>query len=166
MNFLKERFYAGSYKIDVTSPGKAYIDISGTDLYGMVGNDSFQFTVADLNASQRLNIVSGSGRATLKGAENSAFTPTTIYMLDREQLESPFAASNFRASALPGVKASTRPAELTSLAALEEIGPADLKLKKRLLYTADVSNERINVPAEKVHIYRQDSKAAGFQVAC
>ena len=158
MNFLKERFYAGSYKIDVTSPGKAYIDISGTDLYGMVGNDSFQFTVADLNASQRLNIVSGSGRATLKGAENSVFAPTAIYMLDREQLESPFIASNFRSSALPGVKASTRPVELTSLAALEEIGPAGLRLKKRLLYTADVSNERINVPAEKVHIYRQESK--------
>lgn len=158
MNFLKEKFYAGSYKIDATSPGKAYIDISGTDLYGMVGNDSFQFTVADMNASQRLDITSASGRASLKGAENSSFAPTVIYMLDRENLESPFVASNFRASALPGVKAALKPAELASVLALEETGPASLKLKKRLLYTADVSNENFTVPVDKIHVYRQDAK--------
>ncbi|MFZ5952613.1 MAG: hypothetical protein ACOYXC_18065, partial [Candidatus Rifleibacteriota bacterium] len=42
MNFLKEKYYAGSYKIDVTSPGKAYIDVSGTDLFGMTGYDSVE----------------------------------------------------------------------------------------------------------------------------
>ncbi len=156
MNFLKERFYAGSYKIDINSPGKAYIDVSGTDLYGMVGNDSFQFTVADINASQRLNITSTSGLASLKGAENSAVIPASIYMLDRDYLESPFAASSFRASALPGVKASGKPAELTSVLPLEEIGPASLQLKKRLLYTTQVSSDKFAVPVEKVHIYRQN----------
>lgn len=155
MNFLKERFYAGSYKIDITSPGKAYIDISGTDLYGMVGNDSFQFTVADMNASQRLNITSVSGLASLKGAENSAYTPSAIYMLDRENLESPFVASNFRASALPKASVS-KPVELTSVLALEEIGPVSLKLRKRLLYSADVSKEKFTVPADKIQIYRLD----------
>ncbi|MDD3145866.1 MAG: FlgD immunoglobulin-like domain containing protein, partial [Candidatus Riflebacteria bacterium] len=157
MNFLKERFYAGSYKIDITSPGKAYIDLSGTDLYGMVGNDSFQFTVADMNASQRLNITSNSGLASLKGAENSTYAPSAIYMVDREYLESPFTASNFRASALPGTKASvSKPVELTSVLPLEEIGPVSLQLKKRLLYTTDVSREKFAVPADKIHVYRQD----------
>jgi len=157
MNFLKERFYAGSYKIDINSPGKAYIDVSGSDLHGMVGNDSFQFTVADLNASRRLDITSASGLANLRGAEGSTFSPTAIYMLDREHLESPFAAANFRASALPGAKASlAAPAGLTGVMPLEEIGPASLKLKKRLLYTANVSGEKLALPAEKIHIYRQD----------
>jgi len=156
MNFLKEKFYAGSYKIDVSSPGKAYIDISGTDLYGMVGNDSFQFTVADMNASQRLNITSNSGRATLKGSEDSTYSPAIIYMLDRENLESPFVASNFRASAMPGARTANRPAELANVLALEETGPVSLKLKKCLLYTVDISKENFAVPAEKIHVYRQD----------
>lgn len=157
MNFLKERFYAGSYKIDVTSPGKAYIDISGTDLHGMVGNDSVEFMVADLSASQRLNMASVSGKASLKGAENSAYTAAAIYMIDRDSLESPF-TSGLKASMMPGIKASAaKNSELVGVLPLEEIGPASVRLKKRLLYTADIGSEQtIPVPENKVHVYRLD----------
>lgn len=157
MNFLKERFYAGSYKIDLNTPGKAYIDMSGTDLHGMVGHDSVEFTVADLSASQRLNLTSASGRASLKGAENSAFSETAVFMIDRDSLESPFTAS-MRSSLMPGttnLRASAN-SELTGILALEEVGPASLKLRKKLLYTADLKGEKFNVPKEKIHLYRLD----------
>ena len=156
MNFLKERYYAGSYKIDLSSPGKAYIDMSGTDLHGMVGNGSVEFNVADLSASQRLDISSVSGMASLRGAEGSAFGEAVIYMIDRDSLESPFAASSIRASVasvMPTVVAQTG-SELVPVMALEEIGPSSLRLKKRLLYSAKLGNEKMTVPAEKVHLYR------------
>lgn len=158
MNFLKERYYAGSYKIDINMPGKAYIDMSGTDLYGMVGHDSVQFTVADLSASKRLNITSVSGLASLKGAEGSAYKDSAIFMLDRDSLESPF-TSSIRASVLPGTQSSKASikSELVSVMPLEEIGPAGLRLKKRLLYTADTGKAKIPVPENKVHLYRQES---------
>ncbi|PKL42387.1 MAG: hypothetical protein CVV41_14715 [Candidatus Riflebacteria bacterium HGW-Riflebacteria-1] len=156
MNFLKERYYAGSYKIDLSSPGKAYIDMAGTDLHGMVGNGSVEFNVADLSASQRLDFSSVSGKASLKGAEGSAFSDAVIYMIDRESLESPFAASSIRASVasvMPTVVAQNG-SELVPVMALEEIGPSSLRLKKRLLYSAKLGNEKLTVPAEKVHLYR------------
>jgi hypothetical protein len=155
MNFLKERYYAGSYKIDLGSPGKAYISMSGTDLHGMVGNDSVEFTVADLSASQRLNITSASGKASLKAAEDSAYKAAAIYMIDRESLESPFAAS-MRASLMPGSTRASSRTELVGVVPLEEIGPASLKLKKCMLYSAQIGSS-LSVPADKVHLYRQDS---------
>jgi len=159
MNFLKERFYAGSYKIDLLSPGKAYIDLSGTDLYGMVGNGSVEFTVADLSSSQRLDVTSISGLASLKGAEGSGLSEAAIYMLDRDSLESPFVASSVRASVasvMPTVVAQNG-SELIPVMALEEIGPISLRLKKRLLYTAKLGTEKISLPSEKVHLYRLGS---------
>lgn len=157
MNFLKEKYYAGSYKIDITSPGKAYIDMSGTDLYGMSGYDSVEFTVADLSASQRLSITSASGKASLKAAENSAYTAAAIYMIDRENLESISGSASLKASLMSGAQSlkANVSKELVEVVPLEEIGPASLKLKKCLLYTADISDSKISVPAEKVHIYRQ-----------
>ncbi len=166
MNFLKDKFYSGSYKIDKESPGSAYINISGTDLYGMVGTSIVEFIVADLNASSRLNITSASGRASLKAAESSTFTPTSIYVIGREMLESPFTnqeqtiSSSLRASA--GVRASVskkKDSELVGILGLDEVGPSTTKLKKCMLYTADVNGEAIdNSIADKIHIYRQDSK--------
>lgn len=165
MNFLKERYYAGSYKIDIESPGKAYIDIAGTDLHGMTGRGSVEFVVADLSASQRLNMASINGHASLKGAENSAYAASSIFMLDREYLESPF-AQDLRASSMPG-EFKVRPVngtELVGLVPLELVGPTNLALRKRLLYTADVSDQKINAPAEKVHLYRlNDSGEWVFQ---
>lgn len=159
MNFLKERFYAGSYKIDLASPGKAYISLAGTDLYGMVGNDTVEFTVADLSETERLDVTSVSGRASLKGAEGSAFGEAVVYMFDRESLESPFESGSMRASVasvMPTTVAQNG-SELVPVMALEEIGPASLRLKKRLLYTASLGKEKIAVPPEKVHLYRLNS---------
>jgi hypothetical protein len=162
MNFLKERYYAGSYKIDVESPGKAYIDLSGTDLHGMVGYDSVQFTVAELSASARLNLTSAMGNATLKAAEGSAFVSSPIYVLDREYLDSPF-TNEIRGSVMPGsVQSARNGSELVPVMALEEVGPANLRLKKCLLYTAKVKGLKASVPAEKVGLYRLD--ANGFWV--
>jgi hypothetical protein len=48
--------------------------------------------------------------------------------------------------------------ELVPVLALEEIGPASLRLKKRLLYKASLGKEKITVPSEKVHLYRLDSR--------
>lgn len=160
MNFLKERYYAGSYKIDMASPGKAYISLSGTDLHGMVGNDTVEFMVADLSASQRLDISSISGLASLKGAEGSAFANSVIYMFDRESLESPFESGSMRASvaAVMPTTVMQKGSELVPVLALEEIGPASLRLKKRLLYKASLGKEKITVPSEKVHLYRLDSR--------
>ncbi|KAF1080433.1 MAG: hypothetical protein GQF41_3257 [Candidatus Rifleibacterium amylolyticum] len=160
MNFLKERYYAGSYKIDLASPGKAYISLSGTDLHGMVGNDTVEFTVADLSASQRLDISSISGLASLKGAEGSAFANSVIYMFDRESLESPFESGSMRASVASVMPTTVmqKGSELVPVLALEEIGPASLRLKKRLLYKASLGKEKITVPSEKVHLYRLDSR--------
>lgn len=157
MNFLKERYYAGSYKIDVESPGKAYIDMSGTDLYGMVGYDSVQFTVAELSASTRLNITSISGKASLKAAEDSAYVAAPIYLLDRDSLESPF-TSEIRASVLPdSVQQPNNASELVPVLALDEVGPSSVKLKKCLLYSAEVKGLKTSVPAEKIGLYRLGS---------
>ncbi|GAB4267012.1 MAG: hypothetical protein Kow0029_01210 [Candidatus Rifleibacteriota bacterium] len=156
MNFLKERYYAGSYKIDVNSPGKAYIDIAGTDLHGMNGYDSVQFVVAELSASKRLDITSISGKANLKAAEGSAYTPSSIYLLDRESLESPF-TNEIRASVMPQTVAQSSSNELVPIMPLDEIGPSKLTLKKCLLYTADVKGLKTKLPIEKIGLYRQGS---------
>jgi hypothetical protein len=154
MNFLKERFYAGSYIIDVESPGKAYIDVSGTDLHGMTGHGSVEFTVAELSDDTRLNITSASGRASLKAAANSAFVKSSIYMLDRENLDSPF-TGEIRANVMPEMtRVAKNGSELIPLLPLEEVGPANLKLRKRLLYTTDIKNLRTKIPPDKIGIYR------------
>lgn len=164
MNFLKDKFYSGSYKIDKENPGSAYINISGTDLYGMVGNSTVEFIVADVNASARLSITDAQGRASLKAAQGSTYTPTAIYMISRDMLESPFSntsettSASIRASA--GIKASTKTnkTELVGILGLDEVGPSKTKLKKCMLYTADLNGETIDTTkADKIHIYRQDS---------
>lgn len=163
MNFLKQRYYAGSYKIDASNPGKAYIYLSGTDLHGMVGNGYVQFVVADLNASQRLSIATENQRASLKAAENSSYGNTVIYMLDRETLESPFAneeTASLRASmGIRGSAASNKAniSELTPVMALEEIGPANVKLRKAMLYEGNIGYEKVTVPENRVHLYRQNT---------
>lgn len=164
MSFLKDRFYSGSYKIDRENPGSAYITMSGTDLYGMVGNSTVQFIIADVNASVRLNVSTDSGKANLKAAENSTYQPTSIFMIERESLESPFGNGNngdtpasIRASA--GVRASNTSnnsdSELVGVLGLEDIGPKSTKLRKCMLYTADLNGEVINADSSKVHLYRQ-----------
>lgn len=162
MNFLRQRYYAGSYKIDAANPGKAYIYLSGTDLHGMVGNGYVQFMVADLNSSKRLSIATENNMASLKGAEGSVFADTGIYMFDRDTLESPFGENEsdalrgslgLRAAAV----SSASSMELQPVVALEEIGPANVKLRKRLLYEANLGNTVVSVPADKVHLYRLDA---------
>ena len=167
MNFLKDRFYTGSYKIDKESPGSAYIKISGTDLYGMVGNSTVEFVVADVNASTRLSIADSTGRASIKAAAGATAKPTAIYIISREMLESPFVTNSntdltnasLRASA--GVRMSTynsSGSELIGILGLDEIGPKSTKLKKCMLYTADLNGEVIDLSkADKIHVYRQDS---------
>ncbi|MBR4571461.1 MAG: hypothetical protein IKO19_12455 [Candidatus Riflebacteria bacterium] len=166
MNFLKDRFYSGSYKIDKENPGSAYINISGTDLYGKVGTNIVEFIIADVNASARLNITSSSGRASLKAAESSTYTPTAVYIIDRESLESPFSVTkestvNASVSASAGVSTKTsqkKNSELVGVLGLDEIGPSSVKLKKCMLYTADVNGENIDTSSmDKIHIYRQDA---------
>ena len=166
MNFLKDKFYSGSYKIDKENPGSAYINISGTDLYGKVGTNIVEFIVADVNASSRLNISTASGRATLKAAESSTYTPTAVYIIDRETLESPFSVTNdstvnasLRASAGVSTRASKKNnSELVGVLGLDEIGPSSVKLKKCMLYTADVNGESIDKSSsDKIHVYRQDA---------
>ena len=158
MNFLKERYYAGSYKILADSPGKAYIDMSGSDLNGMTGKDSVEFTVADLSASVRAEMITPSGKATLKAAEGSVSNPVAMYMLARETLESPFAA-DIKASVLADTvdMEVKNGSELVGVLPLEEIGPANVQLKKCMLYSADVEGIKLSVPAEKVHLYRLGS---------
>ena len=165
MNFLKDRFYSGSYKIDKESPGSAYISLSGTDLYGMVGNSTVEFVVADLNASARLNVTAANGRATLKAAEGATFSPTSVFIIGRDTLEPPFnvatgttTTASLRASA--GVRASSNNnSELVGVLGLDEVGPSTVKLKKCMLYTADINGEVIDTTkSNKIHIYRQDSK--------
>ena len=166
MNFLKDKFYSGSYKIDKENPGSAYINISGTDLYGKVGTNIVEFIIADVNASSRLSISSASGRATLKAAESSTYTPTAVYMIDRETLESPFSVTNestvnasLRASAGVSTKTTQKNnSELVGVLGLDEIGPSSVKLKKCMLYTADVNGEAIDSSSmDKIHVYRQDA---------
>lgn len=163
MNFLKDRFYSGSYKIDKENPGSAYITLSGTDLYGMVGNSTVEFTIADVNASSRLSVTSASGRATLKAAENSTANPTSIFIIDKEVLESPFTAdesisSSVRASAgIRAAKTSKEKSELVGVLGLDLIGPSNTKLKKCMLYTADVNGEVITANPDKVSLYRQNA---------
>lgn len=165
MNFLKDRFYSGSYKIDKENPGSAYIYISGTDLYGMVGNSTVEFVIAEANASARMNVSTASGRAVLKAAESSTYNTKAIYMIDRECLESPFSNDEgttpaaVRASA--GIRASAnknKNSELVGVVGLEEVGPVSAKLKKCMLYTANLSGEKINLAdTSKAAIYRQDA---------
>ncbi len=164
MNFIKDRFYSGSYKIDKECPGSAYISLSGTDLYGMVGNSTVEFVVADLNASARLNVTTANGRASLKAAEGATFSPTSVYFIGRDTLEPPFSVAtgttttaSLRASA--GVRASSNNnSELVGVLGLDEVGPSTVKLKKCMLYTADINGEVIDTTkSNKIHIYRQDS---------
>jgi hypothetical protein len=163
MNFLKERYYAGSYKILKEYAGKAYIDLAGSDLHGKVGHDSVQFTVADLSASSRLNISTPSGLASLKAGENSVYNPTAIFMLARENLDSPFNAE-IKANLLPGISIAQgkNVNELVGIMPLEEICPANIKLKRCFLYEADTNGLKLKVPANKVHVYRLDQN--GFWI--
>lgn len=158
MHFLRDRYYAGSYKIDVSLPGRAYIDISGQDLHGMTGFGYVEFTVADLSASQRLNLTSISGQSELKGAENSAFGNASIYMIEQDLLEEPF-ASNIRASSIPGVEQvmPVNGAELIAVRSLEYFGPADLRLRRRLLYNTKIDSTDLELPVDKIHLYRLNS---------
>ncbi|MBR4330478.1 MAG: hypothetical protein IKP71_11590, partial [Candidatus Riflebacteria bacterium] len=114
----------------------------------------------------RLNITSSSGRASLKAAESSTYTPTAVYIIDRESLESPFSVTkestvNASVSASAGVSTKTsqkKNSELVGVLGLDEIGPSSVKLKKCMLYTADVNGENIDTSSmDKIHIYRQDA---------
>lgn len=158
MNFLKEKYYAGSYRIDPEQSGKAYIDITGTDLHGMVGNGSVQFAVAALTAESRLSLKTPDGLATLDIATGTVARAAGLYMLSRSDLDnggtkSPLA--KILPSLLKNAVTSSDGSELVQVLPLEEVGPSSLRLSRRIWYTASVKNLNLKVPADKVHLYRQ-----------
>lgn len=158
MNFLKEKYYAGSYRIDPEQAGKAYIDITGTDLFGMVGKGSVQFTVAALTAESRLSLKTPDGLATLDIATGTVSKAAGLYMLSRSDLDNGGTKSPL-AKILPSLLKNTvstgNSSELVEVMPLEEVGPSSLRLARRIWYTASVKNLNLKVPAEKVHLYRQ-----------
>ncbi|HOY65604.1 MAG TPA: T9SS type A sorting domain-containing protein [Candidatus Ozemobacteraceae bacterium] len=158
MNFLKEKYYAGSYRIDPEQAGKAYIDLTGTDLHGMIGKGSVQFTVANLTPDSRISLKTADGLASLDVATGTVAKAAGLYMLSRNDLDnggtrSPLA--KILPSLLKNAVANTSSPELVEVLPLEEVGPSSLRLNRRIWYTASVKNLKLNVPADKVHLYRQ-----------
>jgi len=160
MNFLKERYYAGAYTIDQTISGKAYIDLTGTDLYGMTGRGSVEFTVANVTPTSRVVMKSDDDLATLDIASGSVSKATSIYMISRKNLDSS-TNQNTLAKILPSIKTrvtavSQSDSELIELSPLEEIGPSNLKLTRKMWYLASIKDIGLTVAKDKVHVYRQD----------
>jgi hypothetical protein len=161
MNFLKERFYAGSYRIDPAITGKAYIDISGTDLYGMTGRGSVEFTVAALNPSVRTYITTFDKTSTLDFPAGSVAKATALFVVPRALVEKTASstAPNARVSLNyqgRNLSANTVPtAELKEIMMLDEIGPASTKFARKVWYRTSIKELKTDVPAAKVHVYRQ-----------
>ncbi len=158
MNFLKERYYAGGYLIDKTQSGKAYIDISGTDLQGMTGKGSVEFTVAEVSAESRITLKTPEKDAQFDIGTGTFSAPTALYILSRSILESPSSTSamaKVASTVKKGIQASVSgDSELTEVLALEDIGPSTLKLSRKIAYSADLKGLSLKVPAEKVALYR------------
>ncbi|MBF0501125.1 MAG: T9SS type A sorting domain-containing protein [Candidatus Riflebacteria bacterium] len=166
MNFLKERYYAGSYRIDPTMSGKAYIDMSGTDLFGMVGHGSVEFQVAGVQTSSSLRVSTSDGLGVIDIGSGTVLKNTAIYFVPRTALEST-ASTSVEASMLAraGIRSSLKASgaignasdgpELQEVVSLEELGPASLRLSRKLRYTGTVKNFITSIPMQKIALYRQ-----------
>jgi len=158
MNFLKEKYYAGSYRIDPEQSGNAYIDLTGTDLYGMIGKGSVQFTVANLTPESRISLKTADGLASLDVATGTVAKAAGLFMLSRADLDNAGSKSplaKIMPSLLKNAVSAADGSELVEVMPLEEVGPSSLRLTRRIWYSASVKNLELKVPADKVHLYRQ-----------
>ncbi|MBF0544745.1 MAG: T9SS type A sorting domain-containing protein [Candidatus Riflebacteria bacterium] len=141
MNFLKEQFYAGGYRIDSTQTGKSYIDISGSDLYGMTGQGSVEFVVQGVTTSSNIRWLSPDGLSEVLIGTGTVKKPASLFMLPRivDDFEAPIStgkASIKLASVASGVSDLSKQ-ELVEIKSLEEIGPSTTKISRKLRYTTD-----------------------------
>ena len=157
MNFLKERYYSGSYRINPDQPGKAYIDVTGTDLHGMIGRASVEFTVTALIPDAKVVLQSSDGKATLNVAANSVERKSALYILPRQESDNVSGAVQSAGILGNRVVAPVRVSQkdLVEILPLEELGPTSVRLMRRVWYSAQVGNLALKVPADKVNIYRQ-----------
>ncbi len=157
MHFLKERYYAGAYTIDLEHPGKAYIDLTGTDLAGMVGHASVQFTVADLNPSAALRVASVDGKAVLDVPAGALAKRSGLFVLPRQPGVASTTEASRRAAILKTVMPSTPSnTELVNLCALETFGPSSLRFAKKAQFSAVVPDGSLRGHDPKqVGVYRQ-----------
>jgi flagellar hook assembly protein FlgD len=161
MNFLKEKYYAGSYRIDAAVAGTAYIDISGTDLYGMTGRGSVEFTIAGVNPSVRTFLRLADKTSSVDIPQGAVSKPINMFVVPRALVEQPNQSeASARVAAVAGGLLKTRNVvlnpELKEVMALDEIGPLSVKLQKSAWYRASVKNLNTSIPLEKIHLYRQD----------
>ncbi|MFZ2961417.1 MAG: Ig-like domain-containing protein [Candidatus Ozemobacteraceae bacterium] len=163
MNFLKERYYAGAYRIDPDLSGKAYIDMSGTDLFGMVGHGSVEFTVTGVTPESSLRVASPDGLGIVDIGSGTVLKKASMYLMPRTALESTasstaaasiLAKAGLRSSVLKNATGSSTP-ELREILTLEELGPANLRLNRKLRYTGTVKNLLTAIPTQKIALYRQ-----------
>ncbi len=165
MNFLKEKYYAGSYRINAESPGKAYIDVSGTDLHGMVGRASVEFTVTDLTPATKIALTTSDNKATLTILANTVASSSLLYILPRQAAEpasSPATLAKVLGNKVVGQERAYGSTDLVEILPLEEIGPASVRLTRRIWYSTVVGGLKLPVPADKVHVYRQSGKGWVF----
>jgi hypothetical protein len=165
MNFLKERYYAGAYRINPAQPGKAYIDISGTDLHGMVGNGSVQFTVTELTPETRIALTSDDEKSTFTVQPNSVKAATALYILPRQTAEpasAGVALAKVLGNKVAGPVWNGSDKDLVEIRQLEELGPASLRLSRRIWYSTRLEDLPANIPAHKIHVYRQSGSGWVF----
>ncbi|HNV71707.1 MAG TPA: hypothetical protein PKO06_18525, partial [Candidatus Ozemobacteraceae bacterium] len=166
MNFLKEKYYAGAYRINPDQPGKAYIDVYGTDLFGMVGQGSVEFIVANLNSNIKAKLSTSDNLATLDIDAGTVAKKTNLYILPRSVVEGSTTGSANGSKAMSGAlkanraysSAGTRPTsgDLLELETLEEVGPRSVSLLKPMKFTASIKNEFGGHDLKKVGLYRHD----------
>ncbi len=158
MNFLKERYYAGAYRINPAQAGKAYIDVSGTDLHGMVGNGSVQFTVTELTPNTRIALASEDGKSSFTINANSVASATAFFILPRQAPEpasSGAALAKVLGNKVAGPVWNGSDKDLVEIRQLEELGPTSLRLTRRIWYSTRLDELPENIPAHKIHVYRQ-----------
>ncbi|MBF0407168.1 MAG: T9SS type A sorting domain-containing protein [Candidatus Riflebacteria bacterium] len=162
MNFLKEKFYTGGYRIDPERSGKAFIDISGSDIYGMTGRGSVEFNVAGVDQESSIRWVSEDAASELLIGSGTFRKKASIYMLPGtgSEEENPMVskkASVKRASAIKDSSELSKE-ELIEIKKLEEFGPSSLKVSRKMRYSTNYEiPSGINIDPEKVGIYRYSS---------
>lgn len=163
MNFIKNKYYVGSYKINIEQPGKAYIDVAGTDIHGMPGKGSVQFIVSDLTANTNASIKVSSDKSTFTILPNSVASNTYIYILpqnenifDQTTSSESLPLAQFLANRVMAPLYQGNDKSLIEIRQLEEIGPPNLKLTRRIWYSTELLPQDLSKFAQdKVHIYRQ-----------
>ncbi|MBF0407166.1 MAG: hypothetical protein HQM10_07425 [Candidatus Riflebacteria bacterium] len=162
MNFLKEKFYTGGYRIDPEHSGKAYIDISGSDLYGMTGKGSVEFNVAGVDLETSIRWISEDAASELLIGSGTFRNKASIYMLPKTGSDAvnPLAskkASVKRASAVKDLSELSKE-ELVELKALEELGPSSVKVSRKMRFTTNYEiPAEMNIDPKRVGIYRYSS---------